>query len=117
MNDEFGVDTEGLLRSAPQLAGLASQVGNVYSVLYGRLSELGEPWGGDTTGKTFEELYRLPAQNMMTAVDRMSGALLNTRKGIVTMAKGFEATEFDNSDSIRLGDPVRPDPTVPHPHE
>jgi hypothetical protein len=111
MSEEFGVDTEGLMRAVPQIASLAGQLDNVYGTLYGKLIDLGEPWGGDSTGETIAGNYLPAADTTLEAAKTMRFALLDTGDGLNTMAVHLQDTELENLGSINLGtDPVDPAP-------
>jgi uncharacterized protein YukE len=105
MADEISVDTDAMMNAAPYISDLAGRVQNVYGTLTSRLAEAGPPWpdGEDDTGETFHQNYDGPKENLLTGLSGTSEALNSTYDGVVTMAKGFAATEAENQGAIHVG--------------
>lgn len=102
-DNELSVNTDAALAAAPALYDLADRLDSAVGGLTNGLSELGTPWGeDDATARAFVAQYQEPADQAIMAGKDASSVLRSTADGVVTMAKGFDATEQENKASIQV---------------
>jgi uncharacterized protein YukE len=97
----FAVDPDGLAKNAPNVRAYSDQMRQVVTRLQTRLGELGDCWGDDPMGKSFEEAYLSPRDQMVTGLLGIVDVLDSTADGLETMAKGFHQTEETNTATAR----------------
>ncbi|MGW1029008.1 WXG100 family type VII secretion target [Streptomyces sp. NPDC002577] len=97
----FAVDPDGLAKNAPNVRAYSDQMRQVVTRLQTRLDELGNCWGDDPMGKSFEEQYLTPRDQMISGLLGVVDVLDSTADGLETMAKGFHATEDQNTSAAR----------------
>ena len=97
----LAVDPDGLAKNAPNVRAYSDQMRQVVTRLQSRLGELGDCWGDDPMGKAFEEQYVTPRDQMISGLQGIVDVLDSTADGLETMAKGFHATEEQNTASAR----------------
>ncbi|QKZ15960.1 WXG100 family type VII secretion target [Streptomyces chartreusis] len=97
----FAVDPDSLAKNAPNVRAYSDQMRQVVTRLETRLRELGDCWGDDPMGKTFAEQYVSPRDQMIEGLKGIVDVLDSTADGLQTMAKGFHATEDQNTKIAR----------------
>ncbi|MDI5963747.1 WXG100 family type VII secretion target [Streptantibioticus silvisoli] len=97
----FSVNTEGLHRQLPYVENLAERFRGIGTSLQGRLGELGECWGDDTTGEQFFGQYEAPREQMFQGIGDSADVLDSTAQGIDTMARNYERLEDENVTAVR----------------
>ncbi|MFI7499928.1 WXG100 family type VII secretion target [Streptomyces sp. NPDC049687] len=97
----FAVNPDGLAKTAPYLRAFSDQWAQIGARLEARLDEFGNCWGDDEMGKAFEEQYLEPRNQMMEGFKGIAEVLDSTADGMETMAKGFQATEDQNTATAR----------------
>ncbi|MGW2525295.1 WXG100 family type VII secretion target [Streptomyces sp. NPDC001617] len=97
----FAVNPDGLAKNAPNVRAFSDQMRQVVGRLEERLGALGDCWGDDPMGKSFENVYQEPKEEMLTGLRGIVDVLDSTADGLETMAKGFHATEENNTSTAR----------------
>ena len=110
MSDTVWVDTERLVRAVPGLTELSHDVAGVYSDLIAELNGLGRCWGDDATGQAFERQYIAPRDELLMGMRDTRDVIDSTGQGILTMVKGYTATEEGNTVAVHgvTADPHSP---------
>ncbi|MFY4722499.1 WXG100 family type VII secretion target [Streptomyces sp. LaBMicrA B280] len=98
---EFYVDTAGLRNQLPYVQQLAARFRDIGKGLEGRLSELGECWGEDATGRQFYEQYATPRKQIIDSTGQMGQLVDSMHDGIRTMAVNLERMEDQNVEATR----------------
>jgi uncharacterized protein YukE len=97
----LGVDTERLAATVPEFRQIANSLEQVRTTLEGQLGALDKCWGQDDTGKSFEDNYLEPAQNLRDGLKTLVEVLGSVADGINTMTRGADRTEQDALDTAR----------------
>ncbi|MGW6912131.1 WXG100 family type VII secretion target [Streptomyces sp. NPDC054940] len=97
----FAVDPDALAKNAPNVRAYSDQMRQLVNRLESRLNELGDCWGDDSMGKAFAEQYVTPRKDMVDGLKGLVEVLDSTADGLETMAKGFNATEDENTKTAR----------------
>ncbi|SHH05850.1 WXG100 family type VII secretion target [Streptoalloteichus hindustanus] len=113
MTRQFGVDTERLGKVSGDAENLAVRLERIYDNLLSRTQEVGQCWGDDKTGKSFEQNYLANSKDVLTAMREMSSVVRSMRDGVNTMAKGFRRTEANAVDTLAVGLPKTEPSTAP----
>ena len=103
MGDPVSVDTDRMGMATPEIAHLADLARGIHSTLLDAIEGLGECWGGDDdpTGKVFAAQYKPAVDQLVKGIKDTWGVLTSAGDGLVTMVKGFTATETENIKTAR----------------
>lgn len=100
-SDYFAVDPDALAKNAPNVRAYSDQMRQALTRLKSRLDGLGDCWGDDPMGKSFEGAYLTPRDQMFSGLQGIADVLDSTADGLETMAKGFHQTEEQNAATAR----------------
>ncbi|WP_371503131.1 hypothetical protein OG871_38160 [Kitasatospora sp. NBC_00374] len=102
MTDQLSVDTDAIAMATPAVRALASETRDVSTSLIARLSAIGPAKWDDPIGQAFTEQYESAARSLQQGFEDTSTVIARTADGVHGMAKGFERTEQNNLDAIRV---------------
>lgn len=98
MADELNVTPSDLSAAGDQLSDVSSQVKSVLSSLQAKLAGYGEPWGDDSTGKSFangSEGYIAQRDWVFGAISNNTSVLDGYASSLSDSAQNFD--QLDNS--------------------
>lgn len=97
----FAVNPDGLAKTAPNMRTVSDQARQILTRLQSNLDALGDCWGDDPMGKSFEEQYLTARKQMFDGMQGIVDVVDSTADGLETMAKGFHQTEEQNTANAR----------------
>lgn len=91
--DELRVERAQLRRFAKGFAEGGEQLEKIFQKLDAALSAEGKCWGGDETGRQFEQGYEKPRKAAYDTFGQLPGALKDITAGLEKMASNYEKAE------------------------
>ncbi|MFH8386880.1 hypothetical protein ACH4E7_39205 [Kitasatospora sp. NPDC018058] len=102
MTDRLWVDTDSIAATTPALRELAAHTHDVATSLGAQLAAIGPARWDDPIGQAFTAQYEGPAASMRKGFEDTATVVARTADGVHGMARGFESTEQNIVDAIRV---------------